>query len=68
MPVYTLGNVPDMDKINKIARDFRLPVIADAAASIGAEYKSKKIGELAVSTSSGIGNRETLSTSANALL
>ena len=47
MPVYTLGNVPDMDKINKIARDFRLPVIADAAASIGAEYKSKKIGELA---------------------
>ena len=39
MPVYTLGNVPDMDKINKIARDFRLPVIADAAASIGAEYK-----------------------------
>ena len=47
MPVYTLGNVPDMDRINKIARDFRLPVIADAAASIGAEYKSKKIGELA---------------------
>lgn len=47
MPVYTLGNVPDMDKINAIAEEYRLPVIADAAAAIGAEYHGKKIGELA---------------------
>ena len=39
MPVYTLGNVSDMDKIGIIADTFNLPVIADAAAAIGAEYK-----------------------------
>ena len=47
MPVYTLGNVPDMDRIREIARRYHLPVIADAAAALGAEYKGRKIGELA---------------------
>ncbi len=47
MPVYTLGNVPDMDKISEIAHRYRLPLIADAAAALGAEYKGRKIGELA---------------------
>lgn len=47
MPVYTLGNIPDMDSIVNISRDYNLPVIADAAAAIGAEYKGKKVGELA---------------------
>lgn len=47
MPVYTLGNIPDMDRINEIAKYYQLPVIADAAAALGAEYKGKKIGTLA---------------------
>ena len=47
MPVYTLGNVADMDKINKIAKEYGLPVVADAAAAIGSEYKNKNIGNLA---------------------
>lgn len=47
MPVYTLGNIPDMEKINEIAGRYHLPVIADAAAAIGAEYKGRKIGGLA---------------------
>ncbi len=46
MPVYTFGNIPDMDSINDIAKKFDLPVIADAAAAIGAEYNGRKIGEL----------------------
>lgn len=47
MPVYTLGNVPDMDAIMEVASEYDIPVIADAAAAIGATYKGKKIGELA---------------------
>lgn len=47
MPVYTLGEVPDMDKIQEIAEKYSLPLIADAAAAVGAEYKGKKIGRLA---------------------
>ena len=35
MPVYTLGSIPDMEKINAIAKDYGLPVVADAAAALG---------------------------------
>lgn len=47
MPVYTLGNVPDMEKINAVAGKYGLPVIADAAAAIGATYHGEKIGKWA---------------------
>lgn len=47
MPVYTLGNIPDMDRLKEIAQYYHLPLIADAAAALGAEYKGKKLGELA---------------------
>ena len=45
MPVYTLGNIPDMDKLCKLASEYRLPVIADAAAAIGSKYKGRKVAE-----------------------
>ncbi len=47
MPVYTLGNIPDMERISVLSKHYDLPVIADAAAAIGAEYKERKCGELA---------------------
>lgn len=47
VPVYTLGNIPDMSKIRDIAQRYQLPIVADAAAAIGAEYKGKMSGELA---------------------
>lgn len=47
MPVYTLGNVPDMDALKKISEKYHLPLIADAAAGIGAVYEGRPIGELA---------------------
>lgn len=47
MPVYTLGNVPNMDRIKEIASSYNLPIIADAAAAIGSEYKGRKCGEMA---------------------
>ncbi len=47
MPVYTLGTPADMDRIYSIARDYQLPVIADAAAALGAKYKNRNLAELA---------------------
>lgn len=47
MPVYTLGMPADMDKINRIAAEYHLPVVADAAAAIGARYKENNIGKIA---------------------
>ncbi|GJL96029.1 MAG: aminotransferase [Hyphococcus sp.] len=47
MPVYTLGTPADMDEIGKVAREFGLPVVADAAAAIGLTYNGKKLGALA---------------------
>lgn len=50
MPVYTLGLPADMDRINEIAYEYGLPVIADAAAAVGARYRNKNIGRLADAT------------------
>lgn len=47
MPVYTLGNIPDMTKIKSIAQRYNLPLIADAAAALGATYQGENIGNLA---------------------
>lgn len=47
MPVYTLGSIPDMDKIRKTAAEYGLPVIADAACAIGAQYHGMPVGDIA---------------------
>ncbi len=47
MPVYTMGMPADMDSLRKIADKYHLPLVADAAAAIGATYKGRNIGNLA---------------------
>lgn len=47
MPVYTLGNIPDMDRFRSIADRYGIPLIADAACAIGATYKNMPFGGLA---------------------
>jgi len=47
MPVYTLGSTADMDSIQEVANEYDLPIVADAAAALGADYKGKPLGELA---------------------
>lgn len=39
MPVYTLGLPADMKAITQAAGEFGLPVVADAAAALGARYR-----------------------------
>ena len=47
MPVYTLGNIPNMEELRDIADTYRLPLIADAACAIGATYQGQSFGGLA---------------------
>ena len=44
MPVHLTGRVCDMNKINKIAKKYKIPVIEDAAQSIGSKFKGKPSG------------------------
>jgi len=46
IPVHTFGTPADMDAIVAVARRYSLPVLADAAAALGATSHSRKIGEL----------------------
>lgn len=46
MPVHLYGQPADMDEIKKIAEQYNLIVIEDAAQSQGALYKGKKAGSL----------------------
>jgi perosamine synthetase len=46
MPVYTMGVPADMSAIAATARRYGLPVVADAAAALGATYQGKPIVEM----------------------
>jgi dTDP-4-amino-4,6-dideoxygalactose transaminase len=50
IPVHFAGHPVDMDEIIKIAKKHNLVVIEDAAHSIEAEYKGKKIGSIGDTT------------------
>jgi perosamine synthetase len=47
LPVDTLGHPADMDALAEIAASHGLPVVADAAAALGARYRGRAIGPLA---------------------
>lgn len=44
MLVHTFGHPAQMDEIMRIAKKYDLKVIEDAAPSLGAEFKGKKVG------------------------
>lgn len=47
MPVYTLGNIPDMEAFRSIAVEYHLSLVADAACAIGATHHGGNFGGLA---------------------
>lgn len=47
IPVDFTGQPADLDEIMEIAREQKLVVIEDAAHSLGAEYKGRKVGSIA---------------------
>lgn len=46
LPVFTLGIPAQMDEINELAKTYGLPVVVDAAAGLGTEYKGRSSGDL----------------------
>ncbi len=46
IPVHLFGLSANMDKINQLAKKYKLYVVEDACQAIGAEYKGKKVGSL----------------------
>lgn len=46
IPVHLFGGCADMDALNKLTAERQLPVIEDAAQSIGSEYNGRRAGSL----------------------
>jgi len=44
IPVHLYGNVAFIDRISEIAKKYNLPIIEDAAQSLGSTYKGKHAG------------------------
>ncbi|MFN8548007.1 MAG: DegT/DnrJ/EryC1/StrS family aminotransferase [Candidatus Eisenbacteria bacterium] len=47
LPVDVFGSIPDMDKINSIAKAHRLRVVEDSCEALGSSYRGKPAGMLA---------------------
>ncbi|CAA7613605.1 Predicted pyridoxal phosphate-dependent enzyme [Candidatus Terasakiella magnetica] len=46
VPVHVVGHPADMDALVETARQYDLPVVADAAAALGSRYKGRRIAEM----------------------
>lgn len=44
LPVHLFGQMADMERINSVCRDWRLPVVEDACQAVGAKWANKKAG------------------------
>ena len=59
LPVHTLGHPADVDPLVAVADRYGIPVVADAAAALGARYRGRPIGRTgaAISVFSFNGNK-----------
>lgn len=50
IPVYFGGNIPDMDKLNRIAKRHNITVIEDAAQAHGAKWSGRFVGNFGLAS------------------
>lgn len=48
VPMHTFGHPVDMDALNAVAQKYDLPVVEDAAESLGSRYKGSMTGSLSL--------------------
>jgi perosamine synthetase len=68
LPVYVLGTPAEMDAIRAVAAQYKLPIVADAAAAVGARYKGGPIGPLADLTVYSFNGNKTITTGGGGMI
>jgi dTDP-4-amino-4,6-dideoxygalactose transaminase len=68
LPVFTLGTPADMHAIAACVEQYRLPVLADAAAAVGALYRGEALGGLATLTAFSFNGNKTMTTGGGGML
>jgi perosamine synthetase len=68
VPVYALGIPADMDPLRKLAESYQLPLVADAAAALGATYRGRRLGGLATLTIYSFNGNKTVTAGAGGMI
>lgn len=62
VPMHTFGHPVDMDGLNEIAEQYGIPVIEDAAESLGSRYKGRMTGTLSSLAALSFNGNKTITT------
>ncbi len=62
VPMHTFGHPVDMDALNEVAGQYGLPVIEDAAESLGSRYKDRMAGTLSSLAAISFNGNKTITT------
>lgn len=68
MPVYTLGNMPDMETARALCDEWHLALLADAACAIGATFRGRSIAGLADLSAISLNGNKTITAGGGGLI